>query len=103
MKREQERREKIEREEGTGRRGPKARAETDIAMTISVTKEATASSAGDNRAYSDGGNRKDKHGGGKRIRIRCRDSSKTGSLCNGGRSGEELLCLQRIWTYGPSL
>jgi len=44
------------REEGTGRRGSETGAETDIATTISVAEEATASSAGDNRACSDGGN-----------------------------------------------
>jgi len=50
------------REEKTGRRGSETGAETDIAMTISVAEEATASSAGNNRACSNGGNRKDKCG-----------------------------------------
>jgi len=35
-------------------------------MILGVAKEANAS-AGDNRAYSDGGNRKDKCSGGKRT------------------------------------
>ena len=37
-------------------------------MTISVAEEATASSAGDNKSCSDGGNRKDECGGVERIR-----------------------------------
>jgi len=36
-------------------------------MTTSVAKEATTSSAGDNRACSDGRGRKNKYGGGKGI------------------------------------
>ena len=66
---------KIAREEGTGRRGSETGAETDIATTISVAEEATASSAGDNRACSNGGNREDKCGGSERVRARCQDSS----------------------------
>jgi len=63
------------REEGTGRRGSETEAETDIAMTISVAEEATASSAGDNRACSNGRNRKDECGGSERVRARCQGSS----------------------------
>ena len=37
--------------------------ETNPATTISVAEEATIASAGDNRACSDGGNRKDECGG----------------------------------------
>ena len=41
------------RKEETGRRSSKTGAETEYAMTIIVAEEATASSAGDNRACSD--------------------------------------------------
>ena len=51
---EQERRGKTEREEGTGKRSPKT-GETDNTTTISVAEEANAFSAGNNRAYSNGG------------------------------------------------
>jgi len=44
-------------------------------MTLSVTKEANASSAGDNGACSDGRNRKDECSSGKGIRARYRGSS----------------------------
>jgi len=60
---------------------------TDISMTISVAEEATASSAGDNRACSNGGNRNDECSGSKRVGARYRGSSKKGSFCNGSRSG----------------
>jgi len=59
-------------------------------MTISVAKEANVL-AGDNGTCSDGGSGKDKCGGGERVRIRdwikCRDSSKKRSFCNGSRLG----------------
>jgi len=56
-------------------------------MTISVAKEATTSSAGDNRACSNGRDRENECGSGKRARsgIECEGSSKTGPLCYGGR------------------
>jgi len=91
------------REEETGRRGSKTGAETDIAMTISVAEEATASSAGDNRACSNGRDRKDKCGGSERVGARGRDSSKTGFLCYGSGQREELLCLWEFWAHGPPL
>ena len=59
------------RKEETRRRGPKTGAEIDIAITISVAEEATASSAGNNRAYSDGGNREDKRSGSEGVGARC--------------------------------
>jgi len=40
-------------------------------MTISVAEEATAFSAGNNRACSDGGNRKDECSGSERVGARC--------------------------------
>jgi len=61
------------REERTGRRGSKTGAETDIATIISVAEEATAFSAGNNRACSNGGNREDEYGGSERAR--CQNSS----------------------------
>jgi len=72
------------REEETGRRGSKTGAETNIAMTISVVEEATASSASNNRACSNGGNREDECSGSKRVGARCWGSSETGLLCDGG-------------------
>ena len=54
MERKQEGRRKIEGKERTRRRSAETR-ETNIATTISVAEEAIASSAGDNRAYSNGG------------------------------------------------
>jgi len=43
------------KEEGIGRRGPKAGAKTESATIFSVAEEATIASAGDNRACSNGG------------------------------------------------
>jgi len=43
------------REEETGRRSSKTGAKTESAMIFSVVEEATIASAGDNRAYSNGG------------------------------------------------
>jgi len=40
-------------------------------MTISVAEEATTSSAGNNRAYSNRRNREDEYGSGKGSRVRC--------------------------------
>ena len=57
------------REEGTGRRGIKIETETDITITISVVEETTASSAGNNRTCSNGGNREDKCSGSERVRM----------------------------------
>ena len=57
------------KEEGTGRRDTKIETETDIAITISVVEETTASSAGNNRAYSNGGNREDKCSGSERVGV----------------------------------
>ena len=54
-------------------------------MTISVAEEATASSAGDNEACSDGGNRKDECGGCERARAGNGGSSEKRPLCNEDR------------------
>ena len=89
------------REEGTRRRGPKTGAETNIATTINVAEETTVSSAGDNRACSDGGSRKNECGGHEGAGSR--GSSKTGPLCDGHRSWKKLLCLRGIRAYGPTL
>jgi len=61
--REQERGRKVE-EEGDRRRNPET-GETELAMTIGVAEEATIVLAGDNRACSNGRNRKDECGGHK--------------------------------------
>ena len=71
-------------------------------MTLGVAKEANAS-AGDNGAYSDGGNRADKCGSSERYGARDWGSSKKESLCYGGGSGMKLLCLWGFWAHGPSL
>jgi len=75
------------RKEGTGRGSSKTGAETDLATTISMAEEATASSAGNNQACSDGRSGKDECGGSKGTggRTECGGSSETGSLCNGSR------------------
>ena len=64
----------MERKEGDRRR-TEVRTEDDNAMTISVEEEATAFSAGDNRVYSNGENKKDKCSGSERVRTRCQGSS----------------------------
>jgi len=75
LAREQERGRKVE-EEGDRRGNPEA-GETEPATTIGVAEEATIASAGDNRACSDGGNRKDECGGseGTGTGAGCRDPS----------------------------
>jgi len=85
LEREQEGRRKIEKE--GRRRSAEAGTENKLATTPSVAKEATIASAGDNGACSDGGSGKDKCSSTERTgnRARGRGSSKTGSLCNGGR------------------
>jgi len=42
-------------------------------MTFGVAEEAAIASAGDNRAYSDGGDREDKCSGSKGTEAECRD------------------------------
>ena len=55
-------------------------------MILSVAEEANASSVGNNRAYSDGGGRKDKCGGSQRCRTGIGNGgSKKGLLCDGSR------------------
>ncbi len=85
MERKQKGEEKIERKEGTSRRSSEVGAKTDHVTTPSVTEEAIASSAGDNRACSNGGSRENECSSSERTGARYGDSSKTGSLCNGGR------------------
>jgi len=85
-----------------GKKGVEGGAETKLAMTLSVAKEANAS-AGDNRACSDRRDRENECGGRERTGAGDRGFSKTGSLCYGSRSREELLCLQRIRAHGPLL
>ena len=62
------------RKKGTRGRSPETRAMTDYATTISVAEETTASSAGDNRACSDGRDRKDECGGYERTGAGCGNS-----------------------------
>ena len=59
MEGEQERGREVEEKEGDDRRCSKAGAKTEHTMIISVAKKANAFSAGNNRAYSNGGDRKD--------------------------------------------
>ena len=60
--------------EKEGNRSPET-GEDNIAMTLSVAKEANAFSAGNNRACSDGGSRKDECSSSERARIGSRGSS----------------------------
>ena len=55
MERKQKGGRKAERKEGNRRNGSEAGAKTNYAMTLGVAKEATASSAGDNRTCSNRG------------------------------------------------
>jgi len=61
-----------------------------------VAKEANASSAGDNRACSNGRSGEDEYSSGERAESRTEDGgfSEIGPLCNGSGQREELLCLQ---------
>ena len=52
-------------------------------MTVSVAEKATAFSAGDNRACSDGGNRKDKHSSCKKVGVPLRQDSYTMEIDKG--------------------
>ena len=87
MEGEQEGREKAVREKGIGRRSSKTGAKTELAMILSVTKEATIASAGDNGACSNGRCRENKRSSGKGVRSRkwtkYGGSSQTRPLCNG--------------------
>ena len=77
-------RESRKKEERLREKKEMAGAATEYAMTISVAKEANVSPAGDNRAYSNGGSRKDKCSSGERARLGDRGSKKR-PICNGGR------------------
>ena len=72
-----------------------------------MAEEANAFSVGNNRACSDKGGKKnecnDSKGANARVRTEYEGSSQMGLLYNGGGSGKELLCLWRIWAYGPTL
>jgi len=67
-----------------------------------VAEEATTSSAGDNRACSDGRDRENECDSGEGIGTGDGGSQKR-LLCDGGGQEEELLYLWRFWTHGPSL
>ena len=56
----------------------------DITMTSSVAEEVNAFSTGNNRACSNGKDRKDECSGSKKVRTRNRGSKKRLS-CDGGR------------------
>ena len=79
----------VEGKERNDGRCSEAGAKTEYAMTLSVAKEATAPSTGNNWACSDGRGREDECSGSKGTgcRTECRGSSKKGSFCNGSRSG----------------
>jgi len=79
-----------------------------MATTISVAEEANTSPAGANKACSDGGSQKDKHGDGERTGAGrtgagSRGASPKRPLCHGSRLRKELLCLQRVRAHGPAL
>jgi len=58
---------------------------TKLAMTIGMVEKVAIASVGDNGACSNGGSEKNECGSTERIGNGARGSSKTGSLCNGGR------------------
>ena len=100
MEREQEGGGKVE-EKGSRRR--KAGTMTKPATTIGVAEEAAIASAGDNRACFNGRSQKNEHNGNTRTGSRNGASSKKGPFFNGGRLGQELLCMRGIQAHGPSL
>ena len=72
-------------------------------MTLSVAEEArSTSSVGNNRAHSNRRSGKNECSNNEGTGVRDRASKKR-FLYNGGRQGEKLLHLQRIWAHGPSL
>ena len=93
----------IEGKERTKGGSPEAGTVTDIAMTINVAEEANASSAGANKACSNGGSRKDECSDGEGTGAGGRDAFQKRSLCYESRSRKKLLCLRRIWAHGPPL
>jgi len=68
-----------------------------------MAEEASAFSAGNNGAYSDGKSKENKCSGSKGIGIVDGGFSKKGLLCYESRSWKELLCMWRFWAYDPSL
>ena len=69
MEEKQKEKRKVEEKEETGRRSSKTGAITNIAMALSIAEEATTSSAGNNRVYSNKRSGKNKYGGNKGIRT----------------------------------
>ena len=102
MEEEKKKRRKTKGMKGTGGSNSKTTgAEIGKTMTISVAEKANAFSAGNNRTCSNGGSRKDEHGNDMaaaedRVSI-------MQPICHGGRQGEKLLHLWRIWAHGLSL
>ena len=79
----------------TGRNSSKTtRAETNNTMTLSVAEEAGNTSAGDNRACSNEGSRKDECG--NSIIAAENKIGTMQPICHGDRQGKKLLCLWRI-------
>jgi len=91
------------REEGTRRRSFEAGAKTNNAMTLSVTEEANAFSAGNNRACSNRRSRKNEYSSGKRVGTEDGGSSEKRPLYYGSGLRKELLCLWGFQAHGPSL
>ena len=86
-----------------GRISPQAAGTTtsDVTTTSMAEEAGNASSAGNNRAYSNKGSGKDKCSN-DIPSTEGRGCSKK-SLCYEYRQKKELLCLWRIWAYGPAL
>ena len=72
-------------------------------MILSVAEEANTFSAGNNRTCSNRRSREKECSSSERIRTRDGGFSKKGLLYDGSGQREELLCIWRIWAYGPSL
>ena len=75
------RRRKIKGKEGL--ESSKTGAKTDIAMIISMAKEATTFSVGNNKACSNGRGREDEYDNSEGTRTRNGNASKKGPLCYG--------------------
>jgi len=103
LKEKQERRGEIKREKENRKRSSETGAKIEYAITTSVAEKANASSAGNNRACSDGRDQKDEYSSSERFRAEDGGSSKKRPLCYGNRQREKLLCLWGFWAHGPPL
>ena len=90
---------KIEGKKRTRRKSSRTGVITVNAMTLSVAEKATTSSAGNNRACSNGRSGENKCGDVERAGTKNGGSSKKGPLYYESELWKELLYLQRFWAY----